>query len=45
MRQWASNDERIVNDLTANALHSELSVNVDYNRSLKIIRSVEYAWR
>ncbi|XP_018360522.1 PREDICTED: uncharacterized protein LOC108759538 [Trachymyrmex cornetzi] len=37
MRQWASNDERIVNDLVANALHAEFSLSADCSRSLKTL--------
>ncbi|XP_039315361.1 uncharacterized protein LOC105205344 [Solenopsis invicta] len=36
IRQWASNDERVVNDLTTNALHANFILNID--RSLKTLR-------
>ncbi|XP_011691571.1 PREDICTED: uncharacterized protein LOC105452295 [Wasmannia auropunctata] len=35
IRQWASNDERIVNDLITSALHANFTLNVD--RSLKTL--------
>ncbi|XP_011883943.1 PREDICTED: uncharacterized protein LOC105571080 [Vollenhovia emeryi] len=35
IRQWASNDERVVNDLDSNALHTNLVLNVD--RSVKTL--------
>ncbi|XP_011859829.1 PREDICTED: uncharacterized protein LOC105557255 [Vollenhovia emeryi] len=35
IRQWASNDERVINDLASNALHTNLVLNVD--RSVKTL--------
>ncbi|XP_039305157.1 uncharacterized protein LOC105203973 [Solenopsis invicta] len=30
IRQWASNDKRVINDLTPNALHANLALNADH---------------
>ncbi|XP_018406526.1 PREDICTED: uncharacterized protein LOC108782694, partial [Cyphomyrmex costatus] len=37
IRKWASNDERIVSDMAANALHAEFSLNADGDHSLKTL--------
>ncbi|XP_011701161.1 PREDICTED: vacuolar protein sorting-associated protein 13-like protein [Wasmannia auropunctata] len=41
IRQWASNDERIINDLESNALHASFKLNADLLKTLGITWSTQ----